>query len=180
MSDYIKKIRTTSGDKQIDYNALANLPGLATDKTDGFMPKEDKSNLTGLTGNIQSQLNAGFMPLGHQPVSSPTDDTTSTWLGKLRGYATYDTNGTLKHQPSRYGILLNYRTSTDIFQMWIAIVSGSIYYRIGNAIGWWGIAGGDGTWRKFYDDNNSLPVVTNEDNGKILKVVNGVWTAVDG
>lgn len=26
MNDYIKKIRTTQGDKQIDYEALANLP----------------------------------------------------------------------------------------------------------------------------------------------------------
>ena len=30
MSDYIKKIRTTTGDKQIDYTALANLPNLLT------------------------------------------------------------------------------------------------------------------------------------------------------
>ena len=28
MGDYIKKIRTNEGDKQIDYNALANLPEL--------------------------------------------------------------------------------------------------------------------------------------------------------
>jgi len=29
MSDYITKIRTIDGDKQIDYNALANLPDAA-------------------------------------------------------------------------------------------------------------------------------------------------------
>ncbi len=28
MADYITKVRTTDGDKQIDYNALANLPDL--------------------------------------------------------------------------------------------------------------------------------------------------------
>lgn len=33
MSDYIKKIRTTTGDKQIDYTALANLPDLTVDST---------------------------------------------------------------------------------------------------------------------------------------------------
>ena len=32
MSQYITKIRTDSGDKQIDYNALANLPDLITKK----------------------------------------------------------------------------------------------------------------------------------------------------
>lgn len=29
MADFIKKIRTADGDKQIDYNALANLPDLS-------------------------------------------------------------------------------------------------------------------------------------------------------
>lgn len=32
---------------------------------------------------------------------------------------------------------------------------------------------------KFLPDSVKLPTVTEEDNGKILKVVNGVWTAVD-
>ena len=31
MADYITKIRTADGDKQIDYNALANLPDLTSD-----------------------------------------------------------------------------------------------------------------------------------------------------
>lgn len=30
MADYVTKIRTSSGDKQIDYNALANLPSVYT------------------------------------------------------------------------------------------------------------------------------------------------------
>ena len=30
MSDYIKKIRTKDGDKQIDYGSLANLPSFKT------------------------------------------------------------------------------------------------------------------------------------------------------
>ncbi len=34
----------------------------------------------------------------------------------------------------------------------------------------------DGTWYNWTEC--SLPVVTSNDNGKILKVVNGVWTAV--
>lgn len=50
MSDYIERIRTTTGDKQIDYNALANLPtipsyGKATQTTDGLMSASDKEKI---------------------------------------------------------------------------------------------------------------------------------------
>lgn len=50
MSEYIKRIRTTTGDKQIDYNALANLPtipnyGTATQTTDGLMSASDKKKI---------------------------------------------------------------------------------------------------------------------------------------
>ena len=32
MADYVTRVRTSSGDLQIDYNALANLPDVATKK----------------------------------------------------------------------------------------------------------------------------------------------------
>lgn len=38
MADYVTKIRTENGDKQIDYNALANLPKLPTIESIGAAP----------------------------------------------------------------------------------------------------------------------------------------------
>ena len=40
MSDFITKVRTATGDKQIDYNALANKPDLS-----GFAKTDDINNL---------------------------------------------------------------------------------------------------------------------------------------
>lgn len=63
MSDYIKKIRTTTGDKQIDYNALANLPTIpkydvATPATDGLMSAKDKEKLNNIS-KVKSYIIAG-------------------------------------------------------------------------------------------------------------------------
>ena len=64
-SEYIKKIRTTDGDKQIDYESLANLP---------------KINNTELKGNVdvveinQGSSNSGkFLGIGPDGNVSPTD-----------------------------------------------------------------------------------------------------------
>src|SRR5699024_5305323 len=64
-SEYIKKIRTTDGDKQIDYESLANLP---------------KINNTELKGNVdvvksnQGSSNSGkFLGIGPDGNVSPMD-----------------------------------------------------------------------------------------------------------
>lgn len=54
MADYIKKIRTSDGDKQIDYTALANLPGNATASAAGLMSPADKSKLDGISSGADS------------------------------------------------------------------------------------------------------------------------------
>ena len=46
---YIKKIRTASGDLQIDYLALANLPTVATQSDDGLMSATDKQKLDNIS-----------------------------------------------------------------------------------------------------------------------------------
>lgn len=64
-SEYIKKIRTTNGDKQIDYESLANLP---------------KINNTELKGNVdvveinQGSSNAGkVLGIGSDGMVLPVD-----------------------------------------------------------------------------------------------------------
>ena len=54
MADYIKNIRTSDGDKQIDYTALANLPGNATASAAGLMSPADKSKLDGISSGADS------------------------------------------------------------------------------------------------------------------------------
>lgn len=61
---YIKKIRTTEGDKQIDYRALANLPIrniatidlLASGWVGNASPYSQKVTIAGITANTQVDL----------------------------------------------------------------------------------------------------------------------------
>ena len=46
---YIKKIRTASGDLQIDYLALANLPTVATQSDNGLLSAADKQKLDNIS-----------------------------------------------------------------------------------------------------------------------------------
>lgn len=54
MSEYIKRIRTTTGDKQIDYNALANLPTLVT--VDNALTESGKAADAKVVGDKLSAL----------------------------------------------------------------------------------------------------------------------------
>jgi hypothetical protein len=50
MADYVTKIRTSEGDKQIDYQALANLPDLTQYAEDGH--KHTMADITDLELNV--------------------------------------------------------------------------------------------------------------------------------
>lgn len=54
MADYIKKIRTSNGDKQIDYEALANLPTIPS--VDTSLTNEGAAADAKATGDAISQL----------------------------------------------------------------------------------------------------------------------------
>lgn len=102
MADYVTKIRTANGDKQIDYNALANKPAIPP--TSGAVSTILSSNLTanralisnsngkvmvsgvsstelgyldGVTSAIQTQLNAKF-PASGGTVTGQTKFTSGT------------------------------------------------------------------------------------------------------
>lgn len=52
MADYVTKIRTSTGDKPIDYNALANLPNVNPDNLD---PTGEVSTAGGIVAYLTSR-----------------------------------------------------------------------------------------------------------------------------
>lgn len=104
---------------------------------------------TGANNSSDALANLGaFRFLGNNVISSTDDDTTSNWGTLGSGYAFFSNNGLLNDQPSQWGIVVNFVTGNDIFQMWHVQTGGPTYWRGGNASGW------NGTWAKVYDTAN--------------------------
>lgn len=72
MSDYIKKIRTSNGDKQIDYEALANLPTIPS--VDTSLTNEGAAADSKATGDAINLVNARVDNLTSLPEGSTTGD----------------------------------------------------------------------------------------------------------
>ena len=106
-----------------------------------------------------------FTFLGTNPISSTSDDTTANWTTLGAGYARYNTAGLLINQPSRYGFVINYKNSGDIFQIWNSQASGPMYYRCGNNSGW------SKSWTKILDATD-LIVSNTQPSGQ---AVGGIW-----
>lgn len=106
-----------------------------------------------------------FTFLGTNPISSTSDDTTANWATLGAGYARYNTAGLLINQPSRYGFVINYEKSGDIFQIWNSQASGPMYYRCGNNSGW------SKSWTKILDATD-LIVSNTQPSGQ---AVGGFW-----
>lgn len=66
MAAYITKIRTAEGDKQIDYNALANLPDLSNLEVNGSIPitsTPDENTTVWIDPNDNSGGTGTFAPM---------------------------------------------------------------------------------------------------------------------
>lgn len=72
LSDYIKKIRTSNGDKQIDYEALANLPTIPS--VDTSLTNEGAAADSKATGDAINLVNARVDNLTSLPEGSTTGD----------------------------------------------------------------------------------------------------------
>lgn len=72
MADYVKKIRTSNGDKQIDYEALANLPTIPS--VDTSLTNEGAAADSKATGDAISLVNARVDNLTSLPEGSTTGD----------------------------------------------------------------------------------------------------------
>lgn len=55
MADYVTKVRTSTGDKQIDYNALANLPTIPEDALAILDPDGKVRAVGGITNYLTSK-----------------------------------------------------------------------------------------------------------------------------
>lgn len=86
--------------------------------------------------------------IGTNPVTTPTDDTPTTWQALGSGYALYSGNDQLTDQPAQYGVLVSYTYGSDVFQIWNCQSKGPMYVRSGNSSGW------GRTWAKVYDSLN--------------------------
>lgn len=71
---YVTKIRTSTGDKQIDYNALANLPNVATLGSDGKVSVDQLPSMDyistaekGVASGVASLDSSGKVPSGQLP-----------------------------------------------------------------------------------------------------------------
>lgn len=104
---------------------------------------------TGATNASDALANLGaFRFLGNNVITSTDNDTSSNWGTLGSGYAFFTNNGLVNDQPSQWGIVVNFVTGSDIFQMWRVQISGPTYWRSGNVDGWYG------TWVKVYDTAN--------------------------
>ena len=97
MADYVTKIRTSTGDKQIDYNALANLPNVATLGSDGKVPVDQLPSMDyipttekGAANGVAILDNSGKVPSGQLPSM---DYIPTSQKGVANGVATLDSSG---------------------------------------------------------------------------------------
>lgn len=116
-------------------------------------------------GIVNYMKTNGFTFLGINPISSTSDDTTGNWSALGTGYAWYDTTELLIGQPGRWGFVINFKISGDIFQIWNSKNNGPMYYRCGNAGGW------GKSWTKILDATD-LIVSNTQPSGQ---AVGGIW-----
>ena len=126
----------------------------------------DATNAIASSGGIVNYMKTnGFTFLGTNPISSTSDDTTTNWAALGTGYARYNTTGLLIGQPSQWGFVINFKISSDIFQIWNSQSNGPMYYRCGNASGW------GKSWTKILDATD-LIVSNTQPSGQ---AVGGIW-----
>lgn len=92
MGDYIKKIRTTTGDKQIDYTALANLP--ISDKTLSKVGEFADAAAVGVLKQDLDVLNQGGLVMKDTVISKNVQD----WLDAHPEITTTVQDGSLTEQ----------------------------------------------------------------------------------
>jgi hypothetical protein len=88
--------------------------------------------------------------IGGNPITSAENDTRAAWTALGTGYCSFNIEGALNDQPSRWGIVVNISYGTVILQIFKASGGGGIYYRDGDANGW------NNTWTRIYTDGRGI------------------------
>lgn len=86
-----------------------------------------------------------------------TGDTPTNWAKVGMGMAYFSTEGMLENQPMKYGWLINYTAGSSIVaQQFIGLNGNSpVYYRSGNASGWYP---GSKGWVRSLDEKNGAQI----------------------
>lgn len=116
-------------------------------------------NQGGTGASTRAGAFANLSYLGLNPIATKANDTFANWGTQGSGFAFYNTN-ILNNQPTTYGFLINYYVTDGLFQIWVDEAYGGIYYRTGNSTGWYGSTTDSGTWKRFSDSRNPLPIIT--------------------
>lgn len=96
----------------------------------------------GLDVGMIATLRQGFKTLDI-PISDISEDTVQNWAKMNNNAFWIRTEGIITDQPSKYGFLLNFTASLDVFQIWHTQKNGGLYIRSGNDSGW------AGTWTQI-------------------------------
>ena len=115
MADYVTRVRTDKGDKQIDYNALANLPDLATQ----FNAKQNTIT-GGATTIANSNLTSSRALISNSSGKVAVSAVTSTELGYLDGVTSNIQN---QFDTIKDGALMpdEYTTNIDLYKLGDAV-----------------------------------------------------------
>lgn len=144
-------IWTRSGNKagwgQVWARLYDTLNPPTADNITGILPLISGGTGANSAAGALTNLHA-FRNLGKEIVKSVADDTVANWATIDSGYSYYENKGLLNDQPSQYGILISFRQSTEVFQLWRTQSGGPTYWRSGNSAGW------ASTWAKVYDIQN--------------------------
>ena len=162
---------------------LLGLPGelSAFDNDEGFVDAAGAAaaapvqSVDGGTGTVDTWKQRY---LGANAVSSPNNDTVSTWANLGQGWSWYNTAGQIYGQPSTWGFLFNYVNvaKSDVFQIWHTQPAGYVYQRGGNGSTPFNAA----SWKLIADENSiqslafstmqttDIPANSNLDNYKTL------------
>lgn len=170
MAEYITAIRTESGDKQIDYNALANLPQSDTTLSAPGKFADAQATGTAISG-LRSDVNTMLTSKADKEYVDSLNAADKTYVNEqlaLKADKTYVDS-------------LNAANASDVEQQ-LALKASIEYVNSLNAA--------DKNYvneqlslkadKKYVEKMLTVPASTSSDNGKFLRVVDGVaaWQAV--
>ncbi len=121
----------------------------------------------------------------------PASDTVADWINLFGGTSGdygageggywvnyYNEANKFTNQPAQYGWLETIIEGTNIYQRWTAHAAGPVYYRAGNATGWYSNVSASGAFRQIFDTVHNNITMTSTDPGEGATLEAGHFIAV--